>query len=192
MTASLLRGATWLGLGLAGLLGLAACGTTTTTGSTTTTTGSTTTTTAAKSSASITSATVTGTVAAPVITVAGTGFGSEPSPGPVPQGQQGCPSAPASGDGNLFNGMTLFFSNTHAKTGSFKNWNAGQYTPGSNGQFDCVGLIISSWSPTKVVFGFGNLYNKNLPMNYYVLSNGDTFKLYVRGASSTGTAALSG
>lgn len=149
-------------------------------------------TTTPKTSAHVTLATVTGSVAAPVVTVTGTGFGTQPAPGPVPQGQQGCPAAPSTGDGHLYNGVDLYFSDPAAKTGSFKNWNAGQYTPGSNGQFDCVGEIVSSWSPTRVVFSFGNLYDKRLPQNYYVLSNGDSFQVYVKGASFKGTAKLSG
>lgn len=201
-----------LGLGILGSLALAACGTTapSTTSTTptspnttlapTTTAGNTgagtsgagaTTTTVAPTAAHVTSATVTGTVGAPVITVNGTGFGAQPAAGPVPQGQQGCPSAPSAGDGHLYGGVNLYFTDTHAKAGSYKNWNGGQYTPGNNGQFDCVGEVISSWSPTHVVFSFGNLYDKNIPQNYYVLSNGDGFQVFVKGASFKGTAKLS-
>ena len=58
------------------------------------------------------------------------------------------------------------------------------------GEFDCVGLVIQSWTPTQVVFGFGDLYDQNIPGNDYVLANGDPVTVGVLGA--TGSTTVSG
>ncbi|MGH9070575.1 MAG: hypothetical protein ACRDX8_05270 [Acidimicrobiales bacterium] len=137
-----------------------------------------------KTGAKVASVTLTGTIAAPQVTVKGTGFGSRPAPNPAsaPQGQAGCPSAPEAGDGYLY-GNKLFFKDPNTKSGFIAGENAG-------GQFDCVGLVVDSWSPTALVFGFGNLYDKHIPMNYYVLAKGDSCTVYVQGAAGTVTVKL--
>ncbi|MGI9032747.1 MAG: hypothetical protein ACR2HY_03485 [Acidimicrobiales bacterium] len=128
----------------------------------------------------ITSVTTTGTVANPTITVRGSGFGAEPLPSPAtpPSGQQGCPVTTDAGSGHLY-GENLFISDTAAQRGNQSNWTAGE---SNQGTFDCVGLVILSWSDTQVTFTFGDLYNKNLPENYYVLTNGDPITVNVKGA----------
>ncbi len=143
-------------------------------------------------SARIDSVTTSGSPADPKVIVRGQGFGAQPAPDPasVPEGQQGCPAAPAAGDGHLY-GTHLYFTDLHARVGSYTSWTAGEFTPGGNGQFDCVGLVIDRWTPTEVVFGFGNLYDKMIPQNYYLLSSGDTFQVWVQGATFRGTARLS-
>ncbi len=206
-----------VGLGLGGVLALAACGTTTPSTTSTTapqsTTAASSTTTSAPSnmggmnmggqgggathgSVHISSVSLTGTTAAPLVTVKGSGFGSQPAPDPpyAPQGnadKQGCPAAPVAGDGYLY-GTSLHFADTKAKVGSYTDWNAGEYTSGNSGQFDCVGEIIKSWTPTQVVFSFGNIYDKPIPQNTYIISNGDQFEVYLKGASAKGTAHLTG
>jgi hypothetical protein len=147
----------------------------------------------AKPAAQITSVTTSGTAAKPEITVTGRGFGSRPAPSPphfsTASRAMGCPSVPAATAGRLY-GTQLYFTDLKAKKGTYTNWTAGQYTPGGNGFFDCVGLVIDQWSATKVRFHFGATYGKFFPKNTYFLSNGDRFKVFVRHATSVGTAKL--
>ncbi len=147
----------------------------------------------AKPAAKITSVTTSGTSAKPEITVKGKGFGRRPAANPknfaAGSKANGCPSVPAAKAGRLY-GTQLYFTDLKAKKGSYKNWTAGQFTPGSNGFFDCVGLVIDSWSNTKVRFHFGATYGKNFPMNKYFVSNGDRYKVYVRHATAVRTAKL--
>ncbi len=142
-------------------------------------------------SASITSVITSGTSASPVVTVKGSGFGSRPAPNPSysPVGKNGCPNGPAAQAGNLF-GTQLYVTDLKAKKGTYKNWTAGQYTPGSNGFFDCVGLLIDRWSKTEVRFHFGDTYAKSFPGNTYFLSDGDRFEVFLRGARFIRTATL--
>lgn len=198
-----MNGATRLA-GAAAIAGLAlgACGGTVTATPTSTSTaggtvapGPTTTTTAAannmsgtnslpKTGARVKSVDLTGTTAQPVVTVSGSGFGTRPTPYPstAPEGQSGCPAAPTAGDGYLY-GNKLFLADPNTITGFIAGEDAG-------GQFDCVGLVIDSWSPSKVVFSLGNLYDKHIPQNYYVLKHGDPFTVYVQGAVGTGSVLL--
>ncbi|MHB8657127.1 MAG: hypothetical protein ACYC91_04110 [Solirubrobacteraceae bacterium] len=134
-----------------------------------------------------------GSVAAPEITVKGSGFGSRPAPDPANFAAElkpmGCPVVPAAKAGHLF-GTLLYFTDLKAKRGTYKNWTAGQFTPGSSGFFDCVGLVIDQWSSTKVRFHFGASYGKVFPGNTYFFSNGDRFKVFVRGGAFAQTAKL--
>ncbi|MGH9069986.1 MAG: hypothetical protein ACRDX8_02165 [Acidimicrobiales bacterium] len=139
-----------------------------------------------KTDAKVSAVALTGSIAAPVVTVTGSGFGTRPAPYPAttPEGQSGCPSAPAVGDGFLY-ANRLFFKDPDNNTGFIAGEDAG-------GQFDCVGIVIDSWSPTKVAFGFGNLYDKQIPQNYYVLSKGDLCTVYVQGAAGSVRVSLPG
>ena len=93
----------------------------------------------------ITKVAFTGTVAKPTVTVTGSGFGaSHPSP-TYPPG--GCPNH---GTGRLFGNNFDF----HDDSGP---WTAGQGGVPA-GQANCIGIIIRSWSSTKIVFTFGNDY----------------------------------
>ena len=136
----------------------------------------------------VTGVTITGTIADPTFTVTGTGFGSTPpapDPSTPPDGQQGCPASPTNNpslEGYLY-GTNLYVSD---------QGNSG-FDAGVNsvtGEFDCVGLVIKSWSPTQVVFGFGDLYDQPIPGNDYVLSNGDPVQVVVLGA--VGQTTVSG
>jgi hypothetical protein len=65
-----------------------------------------------------------------------------------------------------------FFDNT-------ASWSAG----GSKGvkagtEGACVGMLVSKWTTTQVVFTFGNQFN---PINDFVLTNGDNYALGIRG-----------
>jgi len=141
----------------------------------------------------IASVTTSGTAASPTITVTGSGFGaSPPAPDPAtsPVGQNGCPSTfangspiPPAGGGNLF-GTQLFFQDLTS------GWTAGL---NGNSEFDCIGIVIDSWSDTKVVFHFGNVFGRtDIPDNAYFLFNGDAFTVHVGTATFTGVATVSG
>ena len=113
----------------------------------------------------ITGLTVAGTPATPKVTVTGTGFGTSP---PTPD-----PSSPIS----CVPGDTSF------------TYPAGQlqftdgWTAGENG--DCIGLVIASWSNTRVVLRFGADYP-----NFAPVKAGDTITVEVKGTSFTATAGV--
>jgi hypothetical protein len=106
--------------------------------------------------------TFTGTPEDPTITVTGSGFGSSP---PI-----GSPETCQSGDtGDDYGSSGLWFSDT-----TQGGWTAGQAG-------DCIGLIVSSWSGSQVVFGFGNEY-----ANYPAIQPGDQVEVDVQGATYSG------
>jgi hypothetical protein len=97
----------------------------------------------------------------PSITVTGTNFGAYP---PI-----GTPETCQSGDtGDDYGSTGLWFSD------ATQGWTAGQAG-------NCIGLIVTSWSSTQVVFGFGNEYG-----NYSPIQSGDQIGVEVQGASFTG------
>jgi len=110
----------------------------------------------------ITGVTFTGTSADPTISVTGSGFGSSP---PI-----GSPETCQSGDtGDDYGSSGLWFSD--ATQGG---WTAGQAG-------DCIGLIVSSWSGSQVLYGFGNEY-----ANYPAIQPGDQVEVDVQGATYSG------
>ncbi len=115
----------------------------------------------------ITSVSLGGTAAAPTVSVTGTSFGDLP-PTPSPTVSLQCVPHDTSFD---YPAGTLSFTDT---TGA---WSAG--TPGS-----CVGVRVSSWSNTKVVFTPGAGYV------YPLLDLGDAFTVSVDGATFTGASTL--
>jgi len=133
---------------------------------------------------------VVGRVSNPTIVVLGSGFGPRPNPDPStsPSGQQGCPTTPPGGAGHLY-GTSFFANDLNAQAGTYiaQQFDAGIFTPGDNGEFDCLGLVITSWTNYAIVFHYGNLYDKNLPGNFYVLSNGDPLQIGVKGTTLTTT-----
>lgn len=103
-----------------------------------------------------------GTASAPRITVTGTNLGSFPPPG--------APVTCQAGDtGDTYGSTGLSFDDATA------GWTAGQ-------SGDCIGLVVTSWSPTSVVFGFGNEYG-----GYPPVASGDSYTLEVQGATLSGT-----
>ncbi len=122
--------------------------------------------------ASISSVTVTGSLAAPTVTISGTGFGSESELGsatPPP----GCPTTGSDYD-NFY-----YFSFSDVTAG----WQAGQ---GGN----CTGVSISGYSGTGITFtfgsGYGNDYNSN---EFGSLGYGDSFQMSVLGDTYNGSIA---
>lgn len=134
----------------------------------------------------VTSVAITGSLAAPTFTVTGTNFGSSPpppDPSTPPDGQQGCPASPNANPQGYLYGTNLYVSDQ-----SSNGFDAGVNSV--TGEFDCVGIVVQSWSPTKVVFTLGNLYDQSIPGNQYVLANGDPVQVVVLGA--VGSTTVSG
>jgi hypothetical protein len=111
-----------------------------------------------------------GNAASPVVTISGSSFGSTVASLGSPQAAGGC-----GGSGSDY-GNNLSLSDTAA------GWTGGQ------GPGDCIGLLISSYSDTKIVFTLGSSY-ASLGDN---LTEGDTFSLTVLGATFSGTVVYSG
>jgi len=116
----------------------------------------------------ITALKVTGTAAAPVITVSGNGFGASP-PSPDPSTPITC----VAGDTSFtYPAGQLQLSDVT------QGW-----TGGETG--DCIGLIVTSWSTTTVVLGMGADYR-----NFTPITAGDSIQVEVKGASFTAAAGV--
>jgi putative transposon-encoded protein len=114
----------------------------------------------------ISSVTLTGTPANPTVTVSGSNFGST--------APTGTPETCQAGDtGDDFGSSGLIFQDLT------ESWGAGEAG-------DCIGLLVTSWSSTKVVFTVGNEY-----ANYGPIKAGDQIKVTVQGANDTVTASFS-
>lgn len=111
----------------------------------------------------ISSVTFTGSASSPTVTITGSNLGSQPAGSPA-----GCSTT-----GDNFPGNSLTFSDT---TGS---WGAG--TGG-----DCIGLVVSSYSSTQVVYQFGSGYN-----TYGTANSNDSYTVTVQGATYSGTVSYS-
>ena len=107
-----------------------------------------------------------GTSTAPQVVITGAGFGTAP---PYPSSPAGC------GYGGLDYGDYLSLTDNNVANGA---WTAGQ---GS----DCIGLVVSAWSDSQIVFGFGNGYDN--PTNPVLLNPGDSYSLIVFATTVTGT-----
>ena len=131
---------------------------------------------AAAASASISAVYVSGSPSSPTITVTGSGFGSETALGTAENPADYFPAGATVCSGNLGSdyGANLYLQDTSG------GWNAGKgATSTANG--DQIGLVISSYSDTKIVFTLGSCYS------YYRLSAGNAYTMNVLGASYSGT-----
>jgi hypothetical protein len=108
----------------------------------------------------ITSVVFTGSPAAPTVTVTGKNLGTEPAGSPA-----GC------NDSGQDFGTALFFSEVT------QQWTAGQ-------SGDCIGLVVSSYTATRIVFTFGSNYN-----NFGPVTAGDGYSVTGNGATRSGTVA---
>jgi hypothetical protein len=118
------------------------------------------------SAPSISGVALTGTPAAPTVTVTGSNFGAT-----APSGTAETCNAGDTGDDYANYG--LYFQDTT------ENWGAGQTG-------NCIGLLVTSWSATQVVFTFGNEYS-----NYGPIKTSDQIEVIVQGASDTVSASFS-
>jgi hypothetical protein len=111
--------------------------------------------------------TFTGSSAAPTITIAGVDL--------TPKSADSVPCGDTSGDGFDFGSSGLFVEDTTTT-----------FTAGQNG--DCVGLVVSSYTGTKVVVTLGNQY---VIGGYRAFATGDSYTVEVRGATFSGTVTYS-
>jgi len=132
--------------------------------------------------AAITSVAFTGTTVHPTVTITGTGLGQQPAANPTytPEGHPPlCPLSPAAEQGYDY-GTSLYLYD------SARNWAGGRYRP-ELGELDCIGLIVSTFTPTKVVFQFGSAYAQYQNQDNYLLAEGDGYQLAVNGATAQGS-----
>jgi hypothetical protein len=126
----------------------------------------------------------TGGSGAPVVTVTGRGFGSvTPSPDPAssPPAPAQCDN-PTGNDGYDYGVSGLYLSDSSA------GWQAGYAAPGDTNLANCIGVVVASWSPNRVVFSLGSAYGQEGRH----LEAGDQYVLDVRGASTKGTVTYGG
>jgi hypothetical protein len=110
----------------------------------------------------------TGTTTNPTITVNGAGFG--PQPAGTPWNDTPCGSYT---DNGRDYGTQLSFLDP----GAF-----------AAGNGSCVGIKVVSWSPTRVVFRFGNSYHS---FDHWYVTAGDPYEITVNGHKFTGTVGFS-
>jgi len=116
----------------------------------------------------------------PTVTVTGSGFGTSPPAG-SDNSVTDCGSYTNNGSdyGNAFN-------TTDSHPNDNQPWTAGSGTPPGG---SCVGLRVSTWSDTSVVFDFGGTGSAYDSFANWYLANGDTFTLALEGASFTTTVS---
>jgi len=132
--------------------------------------------------ATISSVVFTGTPQAPTVTINGSGFGSMPSPNPnhTPEGTpQLCPLPPSGNQGYDYGTLLYLFDQP-------RNWAGGRYRPELN-ELDCVGLLVSKYTATQVVFQFGSAYADYQQKDNYLLAEGDGYQIAVNGANFSGS-----
>jgi hypothetical protein len=143
----------------------------------------------APAAAKIASVTFHGSERNPVITVRGPRLGARPKPNPTyqPLGHPPlCPTQPTrplAAYGFDFGGGGLFVDDRSQSP----TWAAGRYRPQLN-ELDCIGIIVVSFSPTKVVFRLGAAYREptsDRASRRYDLAEGDTVIIGVNGAQFT-------
>jgi hypothetical protein len=131
---------------------------------------------ATTSAAAVKSVSFSGSSAKPRITVTGTGFGAKPpksySDASNSCGNYGVKNGDRYGPGGLW-----FLDRT-------RTWQAGR---GTASRGNCIGLVVTHWSPTKVVFHFGVAYGTT---GQWVLNSGDRYILQLKGSKHHGKAAF--
>lgn len=111
-------------------------------------------------------------VASPTITIIGSRFGST-APSGTSDNTTSCGTYTA--NGKVYGGKLYFTDNANFEAG-YSN----------SGGADCIGIIVVSWSATKVVLKFGNSYGS---FDHWYLSNGDGFAVSVKTAIGGGTVS---
>jgi hypothetical protein len=116
----------------------------------------------------ITAVTFTGTPAEPTITISGSNFGALAPPNPSTP--VSCVPEDTSFD---YGSSGLSFGETT------RGWGAGQ-------SGDCIGLLVSSYTSTQIVYRLGKAYGEYPP-----ITAGDEYAVTVWGKTHTGTVAFS-
>ena len=111
-------------------------------------------------------------VASPTITITGSQLGAT-APAGTSDNTTNC--GPYTANGKVYGGKLYFLDDANFEAG-FSN---------SNGA-DCVGIIVVSWSPTKVVLQFGNAYGT---FDHWYLTNGDGYALSIKTGLWGGTVS---
>ena len=123
----------------------------------------------------ITRVVTTGDTKSPIVTVSGHGFGIEP-PAAYSANHTSCGDYVDNGDWFGVNGLNF------TDVGNF-GAGAGTASGGS-----CVGLILMSWSNTKVRFEFGSAYDS---FDHWYVSAGDQYVVTVRKTNFPGVVSFS-
>jgi hypothetical protein len=110
----------------------------------------------------------TGTTANPTIAVNGNNFGTEPAGAPW----RDTPCGSYTDNGRNY-GDQLWFADSD------------YFHAGNDG---CIGIKVVSWSPTRVVFQFGNSYNT---FDHWYVTAGDPYEITLMGQKFTGTITFS-
>jgi hypothetical protein len=111
-------------------------------------------------------------VASPTITITGTNFGAT-APAGTSDNTTSCGAYTA--NGKVYGGKLYFTDDANFEAGYSNSAGA-----------DCVGIIVVSWSPTKVVLTFGNAYGT---FDHWYLTNGDGYALSLKTALWGGTVS---
>jgi hypothetical protein len=111
-------------------------------------------------------------VASPTITVTGSQFGAT-APAGTSDNTTSC--GPYTANGKVYSGKLYVTDDANFEAG-FSN----------SGGANCVGIIVVSWSPTKVVLQFGNAYGT---FDHWYLTNGDGYALSIKTAIWGGTVS---
>ena len=112
-------------------------------------------------------------VASPVITITGSHFGAT-APAGTSDATTSCGTYSA--NGKVYGGKLYFTDDANFEAGYSNSAGA-----------DCIGIIVVSWSATKVVLKFGNSYGS---FAHWYLSNGDGFAVSIK--TAIGGGAVSG
>jgi hypothetical protein len=101
----------------------------------------------------------------PTITITGSQLGTKAPPG-TSDATTACGTYAANGKVYL---NKLYFTDDANFEAGFSN----------SGGADCIGIIVVSWTPTKVVLKFGNSYGS---FAHWYLTNGDGYALSIKNA----------
>jgi hypothetical protein len=123
------------------------------------------------SSVSFTGASGSG-VASPTITLTGSHFGAR---APVGTSDNSTSCGPYTANGDVYGSKLYFADDTNFEAG---------YSDSSGAT--CIGIIVESWSATKVVLQFGNAYGT---FDHWYLSNGDGYAISVKHGIFGGTVS---
>jgi hypothetical protein len=122
----------------------------------------------------ISSVSITGSAAAPTITINGSGFGS---------------SAPPQLGGSDCSNATDYGTQLHLSDVGV--WDAGYYNPTASKR-DCIGLSLQTYSDSQIAYTFNGIYNTTAfgaPTGFWTLQTGASMAVYVGSASCSGTVA---